>query len=170
MNKIEKLTNSYRDALTNKERDYKTNFDFKTSNIYGLPKAHKCTETLKIIKESPSKCIIVNCPTSLTMRSIIAGPKCITSRLSDFIDKILRPFVSKVESYVRDDINFLIKMPREADTKKVFTTFDITSMYTNIENSLELEAVKFCLENYPESKPRNIPDQFILNVIRTILE
>ena len=168
--KIEKLTNSYRDALTKEERDYITNFDIQASNNYGLPKVHKCTEILKAIQDSPDKCLVVNCPTSLTMRPIIAGPKCTTSRLSDFIDKILRPFLCKVESYVRDDIDFLTKMPREADTKRVFATFDITSMYTNIENSLGLEAIKFWLENYPETKPRNIPDQFIINAIRIILE
>ena len=104
------------------------------------------------------------------MRPIVAGPKCITSRLSDFIDKILRPFLSKVESYIRDDTDFLTKMPREADTKRVFATFDITSMYTNIENSLGLEAIKFWLENYPDTKPSNIPDEFIINAIRIILE
>ena len=47
---------------------------------------------------------------------IIAGPKCITSRLSYIILKILRLFLSKVESYVRGNTDFLIKMPQEAET------------------------------------------------------
>ena len=87
--------------------------------------------------------MMVNCPASLTMRPIIAGPKCITSHLSNFIDKLLCPFLSKVDSYVRDDIDFLTKMPRKADSKKVFTTFDISSMYTNIDNDLGTEAIQF---------------------------
>jgi len=42
--------------------------------------------------------------TKPTMRPIIAEPQCVTSRLSDFIDKLLRPYLQKVKSYLRDDI------------------------------------------------------------------
>ena len=82
--------------------------------------SHGSKEILDTIKKSPDKCITVNCPASLTTRPIIAGPKCITSHLSNFIDKLSRPFLSKLDSYVRDDIDFLTKMPYKADSKKVF--------------------------------------------------
>ena len=102
--KIKRLIRKYEGDLTEKEADYLTNFDHKPSNIYGLPKVHKCKEILDKIKNTPNKCVMVNCPQSLTMRPIIAGPKCVTSRLSDFVDKILRPLLERVDSYVRDAI------------------------------------------------------------------
>ena len=49
-------------------------------------------------------------------------------------------------------------------------TFDIPSMYTNVDNDLGMEAIQFWLEKFPEIKPRNIPDQFIINAIRIVLE
>ncbi len=104
------------------------------------------------------------------MRPIIAGPKCVTSRLSDFIDKILRPFLKQVDSYVRDDIDFLTKMPRIANKNKVLTTFDISSMYTNIDNNLGQESIKFWLEKYPESKAKSISNGFILEALKIVLE
>ena len=93
-----------------------------------------------------------------------------TSRLSDFVDKILRPLLERVDSYVRDDIDFLTKMPRSANKNKVLTTFDISNMYTNIDNNLGQESIKFWLEKYPESKARNIPNDFILEALKIILE
>ena len=168
--KIKRLTRRHEDELTKKEVDYLTNFDYKPSNVYGLPKVHKCKEVLDKVQNSPNKCVIINCPQSLTMRPIIAGPKCVTSSLSDFIDKILRPLLKRVDSYVRDDIDFLTKMPRDANKSKVLATFDISSMYTNIDNNLGQEAIKFGLEKYPESKTRNIPNDFILEALKIVLE
>ena len=83
---------------------------------------------------------------------------------------IYRPFLSKIDSYVRDNIDFLTKMSRKADSKKLFITFDISSMYTNIDNDLGMEAIQFWLEKFPGVKLRNIPDQFIINAIRIVLE
>ena len=74
-----------------------------------------------------------------------------------------------VKSYIRDDIDFLTKIPRETDEKKVLATFDITSMYTNINNDLGYEAIRFWLEKHPELTPRNISKDFILN-LKLVLE
>ena len=41
ISKINKLCNEYDKILTKKEIDYLINFDYKTSNFYGLPKIHK---------------------------------------------------------------------------------------------------------------------------------
>ncbi len=118
-----------------------SNFDHKPSNIYGLPKVHKCKEIIDKIALEPNECVtVVDCPSSLTMRPNIAGPQCVTNRLSDFIDKILRPYLGKVKSCMRDDIDFLTKIPRVTDKTRRFLTFDISSMYTNIDNDLGQEA------------------------------
>ena len=111
LNKIKKLIREYANDLTKKEIDYITNVDHRPSNIYGLPKVHKCKEIIDAIKKRPAECIKIVCPESLTMRPIIARPQSVTSRLSDFIDKLLRPYLKVVKSYIRDDIDFLLKMP-----------------------------------------------------------
>ena len=93
MNTIKSLTKNFQQDLTSKEKDHLINFDHKPSNTYGLPKVHKCKEIIDKIALEPNECITIDSPPSLTTRPIIAGPQCVTSRLSDFIDKLLRPYL-----------------------------------------------------------------------------
>ena len=41
LKKIKNLTKTYKEELTEKEINYLTNFSYKTSQLYGLPKVHK---------------------------------------------------------------------------------------------------------------------------------
>ena len=84
------------------------------------------------------------------MRPIVVGPNCFTSRLSNFLDILMKPFLKKIKSFVRDDIDFVEKLPRNTDYKKVLLTLDVTNMYTIIDNELEKEAIKYWLEKYAE--------------------
>ena len=138
--------------------------------MYGLPKIYKSQEIKDKVKEHPANCVTVTHPSDLTMRPIIAGHSSVTSRLNDFLDTLLRPYLKVVKTYIRDDIDFLTKIPRETDEKKVLATFDITSMYTNINSDLGYEAIRFWLEKHPELTPRNILKDFILNALKLVLE
>ena len=40
------------------------------------------------------------------------------------------------------------------DKKKILLNFDITSMYTNIDNDLGKEAIKFWLDSHLENFPQ----------------
>ena len=104
------------------------------------------------------------------MKLIIAGHSSVTIRLSDFLDTLLRMYLKVVKSYIRDDIDFFTKIPRETDEKKVFATFDITSMYTYINNDLGYEAIRFWLEEHPDLTPHNISKDVILDALRLVLE
>ena len=90
--KIKALTDKHSSELTSKEIDYLTNFEYRTSNMYGLPKIHKSQEIKDKVKEHPANCITVTHPSDLTMRPIIAGHSSVTGRLSDsltlFSDRI----------------------------------------------------------------------------------
>ena len=81
--KICKLTEKYKEQHTPKEIQYLTKFDYQTSQFYGLPKIHKCKIIKDKIKENPSEYVQVNQPQDLKMRPIVAGPNCVTSRLSN---------------------------------------------------------------------------------------
>ncbi len=50
INKIRSLTEKYENSLTDKEVDFLTKFDYKTSKIYGLPKFHKSKMIIEAIK------------------------------------------------------------------------------------------------------------------------
>ena len=53
--------------------------------------------------------------THTPLRPIVAGPVCPTRNLSDLIDKILKPFLIHIKSYIKDNIDFLSKCSRTSD-------------------------------------------------------
>ena len=85
-------------------------------------------------------------------------------------DTLLRQYLKVVKNYICDDIDSLTKIPRETDEKKVLATFDITSMYTNINNDLGYKAIRFWLEKHPELTTRNILKDSILDALKLVLE
>ena len=52
--------------------------------------------------------------------------------------------------------------------KKILATFDVTNMYTNIDNNLGQEAIRFWLEKHPELIPRNISKDYIYIYISNV--
>ena len=61
-------------------------------------------------------------------------------------------------------------MPWEVNKHKMLATFDISSMYTNIDNNHGQDSIHFWLEKYPENKAKNIPNDFILEALQSVLE
>ena len=122
------------------------------------------------IKTTKSDYVKTHRPKDLKIRPICAGPKGVTSRLSNFVDIRLKPFIKHVKSYIRDDIDFLNKLRTETSGKKVLATFDISSMYTNLDNDLWREVINFWLEKDPNDLPRNIPKEFVLDALGILLE
>ena len=169
-NKIVKLDTEHEDVLTDKEIKYLTHFNHQPSQLYGLPKIHKSEQIQKTVQENPSKYVDVQQPDDLPMRPIVAGPNCVTSRLSNLLDVLLKPFLKHVKSYVRDDIDFLNKVPKNITESKVLLTLDVTNMYTNIDNNLGREPIEVWLDNHPECIPRNISKDFILKALNIVLE
>ena len=76
----------------------------------------------------------------------------------------------KVKSYVKDDLEFLNKIPKELKEYECLVTLDITNMYTNIDNDLGLIAIKYWLQQYPELIVRNLPSDFICEALTIILQ
>jgi hypothetical protein len=168
-NKMKNLIGLYQTQLTDKERDYLLNFEWKSSNFYGLPKVHKSASILKAVQEQNCEYIKILRPADLKFRPIVAGPACPTHRLSNLMDIILKPLVHNVQSYVRDDIDFLTKIPKDINQNEIFATFDITSLYSNIPTDLGLEALEYWLDAYPEHSQR-FSKEFILESVKFVLE
>ena len=136
LKKIEDLTAMHDKELTKKEIKYLTNFNYKTSQLYGLPKVHKSMKINEEIQKTKTEYISVIRPIDMSFRPIIAGPVCVTSRLSNFLDILLKPYTIHIKSYTRNDIDFLDKIRKDIEASETMLTLDVTSMYTNIDNQL----------------------------------
>ena len=118
------------------EIKYLTNFNYQDSNLYKFSKVHKSNTIIEKITIAPNQYIKVHRPLDLKICPICAGPNSVTSRPSNFIDILLKPYIKHVKSYIQDDVDFLHKVRMETDEKKVLATINISSMYTNICNNL----------------------------------
>ena len=92
------------------------------------------------------------------------------SRGSNLIDIILKPLCGKVLSYIRDDLDFLNRIPDEVEESTILVTSDVVSLYTSIPHDLGLDAIKFWLENYGESLARPFLTEFIMEAVSIILK
>lgn len=170
MNKLKGLIHKYAHQLTEKEKDFLTNFEHRSSQLYGLPKIHKSAEIKQAIETQNQNYINILRPTDLKFRPIVAGPCCPTHRLSNILDILLKPFLDKTKSYIRDDIDFLTKLPNHMNDSELFTTFDISSLYSNISHDLGLEGIKYWLHKHPEMLHPRFSDKFILDSLEIILQ
>lgn len=168
LRKIRTLTNETM-GLTPKEKAYLTVFESKTSQFYGLPKVHKSKLILEQIKLQNSDYITLKEPEDLKFRPIVAGPSCPTHRLSNLIDILLKPFITKVKSYVRDDLDFLNHIPQTVTDNSILCTFDVVSLYSNIPHDLGIEAISYWIDKYPENLMPRFDKEFILEGLKLIL-
>ena len=72
----------------------------------------------------------VQIPQGLTFRPIVAGPHCVTRKLSEFIDIVLKPVLPKVKSCVKDDLEYLNEIPRELREYECLVTLDMADIHT----------------------------------------
>ena len=80
----------HQDTFTKTELDYLQNFEIRTSQFYGLPKLHKSKTISEKCKSAKTSYVAVSEVKDLKFRPIVAGPACLTHRLSNLLDIILR--------------------------------------------------------------------------------
>ena len=83
----------YKPSLPDSEYKFISHDYFETNTFYGRPKIHK-PEILHKAKD-------------FKLRPIVAGSKCPTRRLSNFLDPILKPLTKHVKSNIKDNVEFL---------------------------------------------------------------
>ena len=88
------------------------------------------------------------------------------------MDLLIKHIPPQTRSYVRDDIDFLPKLTRNLDlhNKYILTTFDVESLYTNIDNELGITAIKYWIQKCPELIHPRFSEEFITDSIKFILE
>ena len=168
MKKLKK--NSLLKEITRNERNYLLDFECKSSMFYGLPKIHKSKLINKECTQIDGEYLELLDPEDLTFRPIVAGPACETHRLSNLIDILLKPFISKVQSYVKDDVDFLKYVTKIVPQNTLLVSFDIVSLYTNISHDLGIKAINSWLTKYPELIHERFSKEFIFESIKIIFE
>ena len=114
MKGMAKLIEKYNDNLKI-GKEYLISFSYNTSNFYGLPNSltHKSKLNKNAIKDQQEQYVHVTEPSDLKLRPIVTGPICPTRPLTNLTDILLKPFLLKAKSYVRDNLDFLSKFSRE---------------------------------------------------------
>jgi hypothetical protein len=170
--KINSLCLKYQSELTKDETNFLTNFDFRESNFYGLPKIHKSQIIKDAVREQSSEVVSILSPQDLKIRPIIGGPASPTSNLSRFIDHALQPFMKKLPSFVRDSADLLSQAAQwESNPEENYTliTMDISNMYMNVSEELGIKAVKYFLNEYPELLHDRLSVDFVVDAILLVL-
>ena len=167
---LNKLIKKYSTCLTDKERSAISTFDYKTTNLYGLPKIHKS----KVIASATQKTLYLHLPNpqDLVLRLIFGGPESVISGLSDLLNILLQPFVDKVNSRVEDTFDFLLKIPsfELSDLPYIeLISVDIISMYENLEQNLGLPALRYYLTRYNNLLPSRFSIDFVIEAMKFVL-
>ena len=139
--------------------------NWRTSEFYIRPKVHKCKSVLEEIKKNPQHVINADGAADLVGRPIIAGTHSPTRHLSDLISEILRPIVPTQTSYVKDDWDYLRKIPRNLNGKYKLFGCDIQSLYTSIPHELGLKAIKYWINRCRTLIQGRFTNEFILESI-----
>ena len=158
-------------CLTKKEIEYITKFEWKTSELYVLPKVHKCKSIIETIKSNVNKNVInLLDPPDLKGRPIVAGCTTPTRHISELIEKILKPIVTVQHSYIKDDWDFLKNLPNVINPSYQLFSCDIKSLYTSIPHDLGIKAIQYWLTKRRDLIDTRFTDNFILESILFILK
>jgi hypothetical protein len=170
INKIKQLCLTYDPCLFASEKSFLFNFIPRTSRFYVLPKIHKSNLVSDICSSLNNEFVDVNyLPSDVPSRPIVSNVESPTSRLSYFIDKILFPLISEVDSYVKDSFDFLNKLPRFLNHNSFMISLDVCSLYTIIPKDFGLSAIQYWLTKYSNLIEPRFSLNFILSSLNLIL-
>ena len=166
---LSKFMNNYPSCATKDELKCILTSNWKTSEFYVLPKIHKCKNLSTIAKETNEDYIEIPPPSDLTGRPIIGGPNAPTQGLSALIEKILTPIVPFQKSFIKDDWDFLRKLPRNIPYPCRLFSCDIKSLYTSIPIDLGLRAIDYWVTKKRDLIPSRFSKEFILKSTEFVL-
>ena len=95
--------------------------------------------------------------------------KLLTQGASKVLEKILKPLVPKLRTYIKDEWDFIGKVPRNIDFKAILIACDIKSLYTSIPLELGIKALDYWISKLPILIPARFTKEFILKLVEFIL-
>ena len=69
-------------------------------------------------------------------RPIVGDPNSPIQGISGLLEKILTPIVPCLKTYIKDDLDFIRKLPSHVDYPCVLASCDVVSLYTSISHDL----------------------------------
>ena len=164
------LVEKHQACLTSKESDYVLKNDWKSSNFYVLPKIHKSKKIAEKFAETNTEYAEMEVPDGLKGRPITAGPNTPTRGLSELLEKVLAPLVPHLKTFVKDDRDFLSRIPRFINYECELISWDVVSLYTSIPHDLGIEALRYWLARYPDLVTPRFTMEFITEAALFILQ
>ena len=67
------------------------------------------------------------------------------------MDILIKPFTSHVQSYLTDTNDFSTTFQKTVSENTVLVSYDVTSLYTNINHDLSIKAMEYWINKHPES-------------------
>lgn len=125
------LIKKYKNLFLKQEIAYLTDFQHEGSNFYALPKIDRSKIVSKAIQEQLLECISCFLPKYLKLRPKVPGPKCLTKRLSDFVDIVPKLLLYKFKRYVKDGFGYLKKFKRNLTKNSDLVVFYVVRFYRN---------------------------------------
>lgn len=123
--------------------------------FYMLPKIHKPTH------DWPNQ----NMPPG---RPIISDIDSESYNISKYIDFFLKPISNKHNSYIKDSYDFLTKIQKQPIEKdSLLVTFDVASLYTNMNLNRTIAVVKQYFKKYPDPTR---PTEHIINLLKICIK
>ena len=115
-------------------------FTPRMGRLYLLPKLHKLEQTMFDLIKRQGYCNHNIIPVA---RPIIAQCGSPTERISKYFDHFLIPIVKTQSTYLRDSSDFIVKIENlKPNADCILVSYDVTSLYTNMEFSELLTAVE----------------------------
>lgn len=165
------LANKYKSILTSKEYTCLTKPNIiRNASFYILPKIHKSDRVNDVIQRQDNVYMQIELPNDLSSRPIVNNINCPTSKLSEMLHILLKPFLTVIPSYIKDTRDFLSKLPKSVSPNDIFVTLDIISLYTNIPHELGYMAVIYWITHYPHLLDDRFTCAFIIESLRFVLE
>ena len=93
-------------------------------------------------------------PENLKGRPTVGASNSPTQGISGLLEKMLTPIVSCLKTYIKDDWDFIRKLPYHVDHPCVLASCDVVNLYTSIPHDLGLEALSYWIEKKPELNTR----------------
>ena len=172
MLKLKILVKKFDNILTSTERRAILNLDYRTTNIYGLPKIHKSKIINDAIKDAKSAYLHLPHVFDLSFRLIFGGPKSPCSMLADLLNTLLNPFRDKVKARIKDVYDFIRNIPTFSSEDLPYIeliSVDVKSMYENLTQSLGIPALKYFLRKYHNLLPSRFTPEFVIESMIFIL-
>ena len=85
-------------------------------------------------------------PQDLKERPIVGGPNSPIQGISCLLEKILAAIASCLKTYIKDDWDFIRKLPSHVDYPCVLASCDVVILYTSIPHDLRFETLSYLID------------------------